>query len=544
MTTQRPTPDEITAADIPDVAAGATGTETPPISEEDLPHGFRIRDDLPSVVTNGVNLRDLVDGTLLLLNRHNDPPRIFKGAEGPTRLATDPSGTLITEAMDAAAIGLEVAQVLDTMTVTAEGALRKRYPPTELIAGIRSHPSPGFPPLLGISRAPMMLADGSIISTNGYSPEARSYIDLPDELRFPDVAAEPTDGDVRAALALLTDELFGDFLWNDNGASLANMLGFLLTPVLRSLFEGPSPLFAVVANQQGTGKSLATQAVAIVATGDEVATSPHPTNTEEMRKLATSTLRRSPPLVTLDNVGSMVKSPELARLTTSSRWGDRILGRSVAVDLPNRTAWCLNGNAIRFGGDMQRRVVPIELYADRHDPWSREGFRHPNLKTWARENRGELLAAIFTLARSWIQADRPTPTRQHGGGFESWSITIGGILENAGITDHLSNLDRAMDADLEHDDWSGFLGLMIQQNETAFTAGRLLELCEQDPRFRDVVDPLVTHALTAKAIGESLMTRDGRWHDLGDGISASVNRGDKNRNGVRNWEIRLNEAGS
>ena len=75
-------------------------------------------------------------------------------------------------------------------------------------------------------------------------------------------------------------------------------------------------------------------------------------------------------------------------------------------------------------------------------PWQRVGFRHPDLKGWVREHRGELLWSLLTIARAWFVAGKPEGFVETLGGFESWAKIDGGILAHAGIPAFLQNLDR------------------------------------------------------------------------------------------------------
>ena len=86
-------------------------------------------------------------------------------------------------------------------------------------------------------------------------------------------------------------------------------------------------------------------------------------------------------------------------------------------------------------------------------------FKHPNLLEFVKNSRGRLLAAIYTLARTWILAGRPMPKRVPTmGSFEEWSRTIGGILEFAGVNGFLSNLNKMYDDAETGQGIEGFLG--------------------------------------------------------------------------------------
>jgi hypothetical protein len=92
-------------------------------------------------------------------------------------------------------------------------------------------------------------------------------------------------------------------------------------------------------------------------------------------------------------------------------------------------------------------------------PWQRVGFRHPNLKQWVHDHRGELLAALLTVARAWFVAGPPSsPTAPPLGSFESWATIVGGILGHAGISGFLGNLDCLyQESDPSQLQWEAFL---------------------------------------------------------------------------------------
>jgi hypothetical protein len=58
------------------------------------------------------------------------------------------------------------------------------------------------------------------------------------------------------------------------------------------------------------------------------------------------------------------------------------------------TIWVGTGNNVRVGADLRRRCYWIRLDAEVARPWERSGFRHPNLRQWTRERRGQLVDAL------------------------------------------------------------------------------------------------------------------------------------------------------
>jgi DNA polymerase-1 len=518
-----------------------------------LPPGFEMKTGRPQILIAKINFATITDGTLAILAHQNvrapEDAQIFTGPEGPTRLRRSVEGRLHMNPLSIGALRYEIANVIDTIVIGQSGPMI--VPPSaQLVDAVRTHSNPGFLRLTGITRSPLMLPDGMIIARDGYDEATHSYVDLPTELHGITVPDKPTVADIRNAAEILRVDILGDFLWGDNeGHSLANAIGFLMTPVLQSMFTGRSPLFAIVGNQQGSGKTLLAQLAAIISTGAEAVTSPLPGDTNELRKQITATLRTSPTVVVLDNVsGMIVKSPELARMITSNEWGDRILGVLIHAQLPNKTTWCLNGNAVMLGGDIQRRTVPIHIGVNRPDPWNRGNFTHPDLKGWVLEHRVEILQAIFTIARAWVVDGRPAPEHGHGGGFEDWARTIGGILDHASIRGHLANQATAWDLDYESENWTYLLQHLIDNGwgEGTFTARQLLTDADRkaDGLLGDLLADVVSRALTAKSLGETLMAHRGRRYFLEDGRAAGFDPAGKAHDNVRAWIIRISEPTS
>jgi hypothetical protein len=104
-----------------------------------------------------------------------------------------------------------------------------------------------------------------------------------------------------------------------------------------------------------------------------------------------------------------------------------------------------------------RRTLLCRLDARVDCPWERQTFRHPHLIGWAKEHRGELVAAALTLCRAWVAAGKP-PGEQTLGMFESWAAVVGGILRVAEVPGLLGNAGefRAARAD-SVSEWQGFI---------------------------------------------------------------------------------------
>jgi hypothetical protein len=252
-------------------------------------------------------------------------------------------------------------------------------------------------------------------------------------------------------------DILADFPFVD-GASRANLIASMLTPVCRPAIKGCTPLALYDATNQGTGKTLLSEIVSLIVSGREGALFSAPTAEEEWRKQLTSVLREGSAIIIVDNVRCRLDAADLCKALTETIHGDRILGHSQNVRLPVRCTWIATGNNIKLGGDMARRCYWIRMDAKCSRPFERKGFRHKRLKQYVLDHRGELLAALLVLARSWFTAGCPEPSVTPVGSFEDWTIIVGGILQHAGVEGFLANSAELYEqGDAESTQWEAFL---------------------------------------------------------------------------------------
>jgi hypothetical protein len=290
----------------------------------------------------------------------------------------------------------------------------------------------------------------------GYDPATCLYYVPQPGLLVPPVAPYPSLDEVGAALELVLEPIC-DFPFADD-ASRTAAVACLLTSVVRPAIDGPTPLAALDAPQAGTSKTLLSELLATVSTGRRAAMFAAPQTDDEWRKRITSALLSGGTVVVIDNVEGDLRSASLAAVLTATTWGDRVLGRTETIHLPQRATWVATGNNITLGGDLPRRCYWVRLDAKEPRPWQRRGFRHPDLIAWASASRGRLVGALLTLARNWWAEACPEPTCPGLGSYEGWRRTVGGILELAGMGDFLSNLPQLYEqADVEAEEWGAFL---------------------------------------------------------------------------------------
>ena len=313
-----------------------------------------------------------------------------------------------------------------------------------------------FPYLNGIVRSPVIAPDGSLVASPGYHKSSRLYYEPDPKLTIPAIPEHPSDDDIARAKSLILGDLFFDFPFKEP-ADKANAVAYLLTPFVRSLIKGPTPMGIIDAPVQGTGKGLLALCIGIVAAG-EVRATPMPTAKEEWQKTITALLVSSAQVVLFDNMTGVLYSPDLAAALTAEVWSARLITTPEMVNLPVTCTWLGTANNVEAKEDMPRRIVFIRLDAGLEKPDEREpgSFRHKDLLSWARVHRGELIWAALVLVRAWLSQGRPDGP-QNMGSYESWSRTLGGILQVVGVPGFLGTQQaRRKTSDSDSALWRAF----------------------------------------------------------------------------------------
>jgi hypothetical protein len=313
---------------------------------------------------------------------------------------------------------------------------------------------PNLRELRGVTHTPTMRPDGSILDRPGYD-DATGFLFLPDPgLTVPTGPAKPTAKQVKAARSLLLG-LVDQVPWvsDDNQAT---WLGLALTPLLRAVLPGPYPLGIFTAPNPGSGKSRLAAMIRMLHGG--VLRGDLPADKEELRKQITATLvDTTAPVVVWDNLTGVIRSPVLEALLTTDTWSDRYLGHSRDVSAPNDRLWLATGNNATIGGDLGRRVLVVEIDHRQPNPHLLTHFRIDH-RRYVPEHRGELLAAMLTLARGWHMAGRPED-RDRADDYATWAGALRGLLAWAGIPGRFGGETStiASKVDPETIEWAAFM---------------------------------------------------------------------------------------
>ena len=316
----------------------------------------------------------------------------------------------------------------------AEGENAPCHPPDWAVRGVEARGQwRGIRHLEAVVESPVFRADGTILQSPGYDPATGLF--YRPEIDFPPIPERPSKADVERARGDLL-EVVQDFPFGNEYHRAAWVSG-VLTPLGRFAFHGPSPLHLVDANVPGCGKSLSTDAIALLVFGREMSRMAIPEdNDNEVRKMILSIALAGEPAVLFDNVAGILGGPSLDAALTATRWSGRRLGVSeMASGVPLFTTWYATGNNVVLGGDTSRRTLHVRIESAEEKPEERQDFRHPNLLAWIGQERARLVTAALTILAGYHTAGRPELGLRAWGSFEAWSALIRSAIVWAGLPD-------------------------------------------------------------------------------------------------------------
>jgi hypothetical protein len=453
----------------------------------------------PMIVTTGRHLNDLADEVVETLVRLNDPPSTFR--HGDT-VSTFARGEL--EPVDRVRLMNQIEMTTKPVALKKDSVVPSRVDATALdITLLRLLDR--LPAVEGLLHAPFMRPDGTVCVDVGYDERSRVYLTSTMPI---DVPTHPTPDDVARAVSLI-DEFIADFPLATQ-PDRAHVFGLLLTLMTRHLMP-LSPLIAIDGNGPGVGKNLLSECCVYIATGEWVQTDPLPLDSEEQRKQITSLLATGRSVALFDEA-HIIGGTSLARLITSTTWGDRLLGYSKQVSYPNRMTVVALGNNVEVTGDMPRRTVLIRLSSGLDRPELRTGFRHDDLRLWVTNNRARMIEALLTILRAWHAAGQPRSMARLGS-FDAWATMIGGALETAGVVGFLANAQEMRERSATDDsDMEAHLEEIVEVlGEGEFGVRRVAELIESGAL--ETIPPKVSPggARVNQQLGHVYRRYSGRW---------------------------------
>jgi hypothetical protein len=304
---------------------------------------------------------------------------------------------------------------------------------------------------------PIFLSTGELLLTEGYyfndKPTAQkpllNHILTFNGLVVPPVPNPPTEADMQNSLAWIRRELLSDFPFLDYDTegketrepSEANALAMLLTPPMRPMIDGRTPLFFVTKPTSGTGGTLLASLPMMLIDG-YVAEVRYTSHEEEMGKNLVAVIKGARKTLFFDDVKEF-DNQVLVRTLTSPIVGGRELGHSKLYEVPNDFNWTACGNNPKVTPDMRRRMCSIRLNAKTADVAGRV-YRHPDtsgmeFEEFVKVNRGLAIQHILTLVTYWQATGKKLFTDRRRSGFEDWSAKVGGVLQACGVEGFLNN---------------------------------------------------------------------------------------------------------
>ncbi len=228
------------------------------------------------------------------------------------------------------------------------------------------------------------------------------------------------------------EDLVVDFPFKEP-ADKDNLVGLLLTPIVRPALTGNVPLHLIGASLERTGKSkLAEEVFGGVITGEPAAALQMTGSDDEVDKRVLSLLVEGETIAHLDNLGEFLDSKVLASLLTATSYKGRWLGANRMISAPNNLTIVATGNNVRATGELVKRTIPITLQPADDEPEKRTGFKHPDLRAYVAENRKRVIACLLGMVENW-KACRRSAGKSPMGGFEAWARCVGGIMHVNGF---------------------------------------------------------------------------------------------------------------
>jgi hypothetical protein len=314
-----------------------------------------------------------------------------------------------------------------------------------------------LPPLAGITSAPLLSADGSVRSADGYDRTTTLWCCAIPTLRL---SLRPSRADAEAALWLLRQAFqtfpFGDAprRWDVSlevevvdisqppGRDESSFLVAILTAVCRpSLWLAPGMLVTAAAvSGAGSGKGLLVRAICAIAFGVRPRAFTAGSERQELDKRLAAELIEAQPVLFLDNANGMaLRSDTLASVLTERPARVRLLGQTRMVPLNSTAFVAITGNGLTVTEDLARRFISCELDAHCEDPEQRPfptGFLDQ-----VEQRRAELLAAVLTI---WRWGRQNTTALKRGkplGSFERWAEWCRDPLVALGCRDPVERIE-------------------------------------------------------------------------------------------------------
>lgn len=361
--------------------------------------------------------------------------------------------------------------------VNTSQSYKSVLPPDDVVGHVHDVGQyPGIRLLTSVVETPTLRADGTIMQKPGYD-STTGYLYIPG-CSFPEVEDnKATQQYAKWALDFLND-VFVDFPYvNDSHRSVP--IAALLTLISRPAILGSVPAVLFDASTRGSGKTLQTDAIAMIATGRCAPRMNYTSDDVELEKILGSYALKGSPFICLDNVPTMRPfggGPIDRCITTRDTLELRVLGRSEVPEMRWRALIMATGNNMTLYGDTARRVLMARLEPKEESPEHRTKFRHQNLLNYISTQRSRLVSAALLILRAYWRAGRPNMGCKTWGSFEEWSRLVPNAIVFAGGADPMG---ARPESDEDVDPETQALSCLLEQLPTL--RNKLLELGEGIP---------------------------------------------------------------
>lgn len=286
---------------------------------------------------------------------------------------------------------------------------------------------------------------------------------------------------------------------------------------------GNRPLFVLLANQAGSGKTLLAK-MAIAATYGAASNTPWAKEETEQAKALLALCVEGAPYIFFDNLRGHLSSGELEGFLTSATRTGRILGKTGNVTAENVAIMSLTGNGLTLNADLARRAVLIELFAVRDAAARTFADLLTETVIVSREFRSAMLSALWSLIKLWSDCGCPSTEKRSPPGrvlpsFEEFCRIWGGVLGQAGLADPFER-GQAEELDEVSAGWRKLLGELAGElapkEERSFTSETILARAEElgltPLLIGDAAKPSIVLGKRLKPWrGRELQDTRGRW---------------------------------
>lgn len=526
----------------------------------------------------------LSKATQLLEEGNAANPYIFYSPfrKGYVRISARPEDASLDHLDSSAKWAHELRKHVKCMHRAKSGRTYSIAPPKTLIDGIHGNPELLVPTCQNVIRVPQFGADCKLRTDRGYDSATKSFL-IPWG-SFRPLPEEVNEDHVLEARQLLMLAL-RDFPFSDNfvgvdplpvrnenefdeesfpapnilrgKSSRAHALAMLLTPIVRNMISGPTPIHFIDKPKPGTGAGFLLDLLFHIFEGRRASVFALGLSEEERAKQITTKLAAGKAIIAADNINHHVDDAALAAAISGGHWEGRRLGTNQDIEVAINATFVFTCNTGSLSQELMERVLPIRMDAALDNPASErppEYFKVHSLGysygEWLEATKIDLVWSLHVIAAWWRQkcgegycyegAIHPR--------FLEYSRVIGGILEEAKIEGFAANLPAylATRNDERGAHREALQLLFTLQGEKPFSAAdAAVQLVDGNNRLR--FDILPRERSDRRRTAEGLDIAIGRWlssmaaeavHSLPNQTTVGFFKTERNGSGMYHFEKR------